>query len=191
MAEVKQRRWRPVRGYETSYAVSNDGIVRSLPRTKRHPKGGVSLMRGKILKIQELEYPVVGLYRDGRLKRFFVHRLLYEAFRGMIPTGMQINHKDTDKYHCHLHNLEVVTQSENMQHAYRHGLVMANTTAANRACRTPVDQLDLNGTFIRRWDGIRSAGRGTGVDDSSILQACAGNYKTAGGFKWRKSPKDA
>lgn len=50
------------------------------------------------------------------------HRLVYEAFYGKIPDGMQINHIDGNKLNNSINNLETVTNQENTQHAYDNGL---------------------------------------------------------------------
>jgi Mor family transcriptional regulator len=49
------------------------------------------------------------------------HRLVYETFRGAIPEGMEINHKNTNTHKNELSNLEVVTPNENIDHAGRMG----------------------------------------------------------------------
>lgn len=49
------------------------------------------------------------------------HRVIWEYCVGPIPSEMQINHKDLDKGNNRLDNLEVVTRSENVQHAIRWG----------------------------------------------------------------------
>ena len=46
-----------------------------------------------------------------------VHRVVYMFFRGEIPDGMQINHKDGNKGNNALSNLEMVTPRENLFHA--------------------------------------------------------------------------
>lgn len=46
------------------------------------------------------------------------HRLVYEAFVGPIPEGMQINHKNGVKDDNRVENLEIATPSENTRHAY-------------------------------------------------------------------------
>ena len=49
------------------------------------------------------------------------HILIWVHANGDIPEGMQINHKDMDKSNNALSNLEIVTPSENMRHAYDNG----------------------------------------------------------------------
>lgn len=51
-----------------------------------------------------------------------VHRLLVKHFIGEIPKGMCVNHKDGNKLNNNLDNLEIVSYSENMKHAFRNGL---------------------------------------------------------------------
>lgn len=50
------------------------------------------------------------------------HRLIWESVFGPIPRGLEINHKNGVKTDNRIRNLEAVTRSENMRHAYRLGL---------------------------------------------------------------------
>lgn len=52
-----------------------------------------------------------------------IHRLVWEAFHGAIPPGFEVNHRNGDKTDNRLENLELVTRSENMAHAYASGLM--------------------------------------------------------------------
>ena len=52
-------------------------------------------------------------------KHFYVHKLVYEILNGDIPDGMQINHINSNKQDNCIDNLEVVTRSENVKHAYK------------------------------------------------------------------------
>lgn len=47
-------------------------------------------------------------------KTVYVHRLVYEAFKGEIPEGMEIDHIDRNKLNNKPDNLRVVTHIENM-----------------------------------------------------------------------------
>ena len=55
-----------------------------------------------------------------------VHRMIWEFVHGPIPDGMQINHINGIKTDNRIANLELVTGSENVKHAYRLGLMDAS-----------------------------------------------------------------
>jgi hypothetical protein len=131
--------WRPVPGF-CNYQVSSKGEVRSLNRGKllRQVKGH----RG---------YRQVTLYSNGRAKCCLVHRLVAEAFLGVIPAGWQVNHINGDKECNDVSNLEVVTAEENLQHAVRHGLVLRGE-ANPRARLTEADVRDIR---RQRAEGVR------------------------------------
>lgn len=108
--------WRQVDGYP--YEVSDHGRVR---RTVR--RSGV--WSGRILR-QAFDghgYPFVVLCRDGQAKQIKVHKLVLAAFVGPRPSPKhQCNHRDGNKRNNVLANLEYVTASENVRHAWRTGL---------------------------------------------------------------------
>lgn len=52
----------------------------------------------------------------------YVHRLVAEAWIGSIPEGYEVNHKDANKWNNKVSNLEIVTKSENIRHAFENGL---------------------------------------------------------------------
>ena len=57
-----------------------------------------------------------GLFKIG------LHRLVFIYFKHEIPKNMVINHIDGDMSNNHIDNLECITQSENIKHAYKTGL---------------------------------------------------------------------
>lgn len=105
--------WRDIAGYP-SYQVSNLGRVKSF-------------QQGKTMILQpELTnngYLRVRLYKDGKAKRFSVHRLVATAFISNPDGKPQVNHRDGHPLNNHVSNLEWATAHENMRHAYETGLV--------------------------------------------------------------------
>lgn len=114
-------KWKPVPDYEGLYEVSNLGRIRSVERTVFRKDGTTLHYKGKILHpyIGKKGYPVIGLSKNGRAKTYQLHRIVAKCF---IPAEEEkdfINHKDGDKANCAAENLEWVTSSENVLHAYR------------------------------------------------------------------------
>lgn len=81
--------------------------------------------KGRILRphINKHGYPQVAITVAGKKMWIPVHRLIAETFIGPRPYGMQIDHIDGNKLNNAARNLEYVTGSENMQRAFRLGLV--------------------------------------------------------------------
>ena len=110
--------WKPVKGYEGLYEVSNTGNVRSLPRKAKGRKG---IVRGVVLKpaLSKDGYLRVTLRKDNICINKSVHRLVGEAFLDNPYGHPVINHKDEDKTNNHVDNLEFCTIQYNS--TYRNG----------------------------------------------------------------------
>lgn len=115
--------WKPVRGYESTYEVSDTGLVRRIPG-KGRPKGGAL----KAIKDRH-GYARVKLCVGGKGKDYAVHRLVADAFIGPIPDGLTVNHMDCDTTNNSASNLEICTRHENTLHAVANGRVsLSNAT---------------------------------------------------------------
>jgi len=121
--------WKPVRGYENLYEVSNEGQVRSLPSRVKyvHPKTGKECSRanhGRVLNgsFAGRGYPLIHLCDGERRDSRYVHRMVAEAFLPNPEGKAQVNHIDGDKKNNALTNLEWATHFENMHHALANGL---------------------------------------------------------------------
>ena len=80
-----------------------------------------------------LNYKIVTLCENGKQHRIFVHALICAAFYGPRPKGYVTNHKDLNRGNNHASNLEWVTQSENVRHAYANGARTINKAHRDRA----------------------------------------------------------
>lgn len=100
-----------VRVYKKTLLVFDDGRVFSM-RGKRFLKPrrvgsylGYQIKAGK-----------------GKFKSEYIHRIVGKLFVRGYKRGLEINHKDGDKYNNSADNLEWVTSSQNKQHAQDTGL---------------------------------------------------------------------
>ena len=67
------------------------------------------------LKSETKGYQKCNLYdRDGKVKNVRVHRVIWMAFNGEIPNGMEVNHKNEIRNDNRLENLELLTHKENL-----------------------------------------------------------------------------
>lgn len=110
--------WKDVVGYEGLYLVSNHGRIQSADRMVQY-KTHSQFKKGKVMTPSEVSkgYLQVGLYRDKKVKRAYVHRLVAEAFIPNDSNLEQVNHIDADKTNNNVGNLEWSDGRNNIQHA--------------------------------------------------------------------------
>jgi NUMOD4 motif/HNH endonuclease len=99
--------WLPAVEYEGLYEVSDHGRVQSLDREATDRNGVTRTVHGRILKATADYdgYPVVMVYREGRLKRVYVHKIELETFIGQRPLGLHARHRNGIRDDNHLSNL--------------------------------------------------------------------------------------
>lgn len=102
-----------IKGYEGKYCISGDGMVvnvnsyRALKPTEHNGKQ---------------PYYYVTLSKNGKRKKFLVHRLVAQTFIPNPDNLPQVNHKDGDVHNNRISNLEWVTNKGNTEHAYKNHL---------------------------------------------------------------------
>ena len=95
-----------------NYQIYDDGTVIRIAHITKY---GTNASRKpiKACKMANGYYTVMLRDNEGKKKVFYLHRLIWEAFNGEIPDGMEIDHSDTDKANCELSNLLLVSHSQN------------------------------------------------------------------------------
>lgn len=103
-----QEFWKPIKGYEGLYEVSNFGRVKSY--YSKPPK---------ILKSKDNGngYLYVMLYKNKTRKEFYVHRLVAMEFVDNYNNYNCVNHLDFNVKNNKFNNLEWCTQKENVHHS--------------------------------------------------------------------------
>ena len=135
--------WKPVKGYEGLYEVSNTGLVYSHKREK--------LMKPIIT---EKGYCVVVLRQDNIAHKCRIHRLVAEAFIPNPDNLPEVNHIDGDKQNNSLDNLEWCTRSENILHAYRTGLEKSIKGAKHHKSKLTQEQANYIRDVYKKRDPV-------------------------------------
>ena len=146
--------WKPIRGYEGYYEVSNFGRVRSLDREVISALGIKRRITGYFLPQRYFEnrYLVVFLSKDGKQKPYKVHHLVAEAFIPNPDHKPYINHKDGNKLYNWAGNIEWVTQKGfKYVVSTTQRVVQRRSTAENRInSRYVYDAFFILGITLRR-----------------------------------------
>ena len=100
--------WKPVKGYETIYWVSNKGRVKN---------------NRKVMKFYRINsgYLCIDLTIDKVKKKYLVHRLVSLHFCDNVNNHPEVNHLDENKNNNCSSNLEWCSSSRNKQHSMATG----------------------------------------------------------------------
>lgn len=176
--------WRPVKGYEGLYEVSNLGRVRSLDRIIKRRKNGNIVYKGMILKLQikkKKRYGII-LTKNHTTRNFMVHRLVAEAF---IPNPKHletVNHKDENPFNNNVNNLEWMTNRENLIYGTR-------TERIKKKIQKKVEKLTKDFEHIEYYDSLTEAAIKNNAYISNISKAIHGMHKSCVGYIWRMVDK--
>lgn len=193
-------KWAEVVGYEGQYEVSNTGKVRSILR--KNPYG--RLCGGKELKIhanRRTGYLQVGLCKNGKCRRWAVHRLVALA---LIPNTENVetaNHKNENKHDNRVENLEWLSLADNLRYGthdirakedkpdmsgHRHFNYGKRGAASvtHKGAVVGISKLDPNKRVV--FDTAATASRALGLSSGQLCEAINGKAKSCGGYYWSR-----
>ena len=186
--------WRPVKGYEGLYEVSNLGNVRSVDK---HLMFGnqYCLFKGKPKKSfpNSMGYLRTNLFKNGQGKNYFVHRIVAEAFVPNPKNLPCIDHIDRNYLNNSADNLRWCTQKENCNNPLtreyaniknRSKEVHEKRLATKRknqsyGCEVPVYYIDEQGKKIS-FKSMTEAARIIGCSQSTLSIALKKNRPVYG-----------
>ena len=152
------------------YAGSKDGYVIHI--VKQKPNFGNRMSNG---------YIACQVRRHGQsgFKNYLVHKFIYECFNGVIPNGMQVDHKDDNRENNKLCNLQLLTPSENTKKSIKNRKIF--NTHENRKS---VKSTNMKTKEVLYFYSMYSTEQHLDICHQSIQYVCDGLTKTA------KSKKD-
>lgn len=162
--------WKDVEGYP-NYMVSSMGNVKSL-----NYRGNTG--KEKMLKYDNNKgYNRVLLYKDGKYKKYMVHRLVAQAFIPNPNNYPIINHKNENTIDNRVENLEWCTHQYNTNYGSRSKKFAISNSI-------PILQFTKEGNFVKKWDSATQVQKELGFDKSGINQNLKRKTKSAYGFVW-------
>ena len=163
--------FKAIKNYEGIYEINELGEVRSVDRVVECKDGSVRRRKGKVLKprMTQKGYAMVGLNKNGIVKKRYVHRLVAETFLPNPENLPEVHHKNHDPKDNRAENLAWVTRAEQRDEHWR----------AARGTRVRVVGNGIDKTFI----SAMAVQRELGINQSYVLQTAKGKSERAKGYQ--------
>lgn len=182
---MTQEIWKPIKGYENLYQVSNLGNVKSLSRLVKGVKYGKYyefFIKEKLLKQHKDNkgYLRVKLYKEGVSQTMKVHRLVAESFLGDIY-NKEIDHINTIKTDNRVDNLRIVTSKENANNP----LTKLHNSNAHIGIKNKMVRCIFNdGTYIEFDSLTEAVNSNYATNICGVSKCCNGIIKIHNNLRW-------
>lgn len=129
--------WKPIKGFEGLYEISNMGKVKTLRRIyysgRYHINAKLQEERIKNTTVAPNGYEIVNLMKDGRGKGHSMHTLVWDNF-GDAPriNNLQVDHIDENKLNNKFDNLQLMTPKANHRKSLKRDLPVGVVPHFNR-----------------------------------------------------------
>ena len=101
----------------SNYAASKEGEV-------------INMKTGRIMKMRDNGFGYLRFtYSDNKLekpKKYLVHRFVYEAIKGAIPEGFEIDHRNNCREDNRINNLQLLTHKQNIEKSHNKAIISIN-----------------------------------------------------------------
>ena len=173
--------WKDIYGYEGLYQCSSHGNIRSLTRTIIRKTGIAERKNGTMLIPAQNKngYLQVSLWKDGKRKMVYVHRIVAETFLDADEKRNYVNHIDGNRLNNRVDNLEWVTASENEYHSYSELNRTKNTTGKKPR---EVFGYDENNNIVCAFPSIEQCSREMKISPTQIRRLISDGKRTKGGI---------
>lgn len=177
-------KWKDIKGYEGLYQVSNTGKIKALQRfhkTSNYSSIGY-IAKEKIKTVfysKQDSYGRVGLNKNGKTTRKYIHRLVAEAFIPNPYNLPEVNHKDENKKNNCVENLEWCSRKYNNNYGKRNKQVSIKNTKKRK-----IYQYDLSNNLIKIWNSIPEI-KLAGFKTGHIGCCLKGKRQSANGYLWK------
>ena len=193
--------WKPIKGYENCYKISNMGRIKSIERDVTRGNHTIHIKeRIKKSFIGGDGYHYIMLCKNSKTKLTTVHRLLAETFIPNPQNKPEVDHINTNRQDFSLKNLRWVTHKENNNNeeslknrrkstysaeTVKKGMQTRKLLCSKNGAKT-VYQYTKDGVFINQYYSMVEAKRNTGA--GHICEVLDDNTQTSGGFLWTSVP---
>lgn len=180
--------WKPIRGYEGRYLISNLGNIISCYT-------GEKMSFGK----DKSGYYIVNLSNTRGRKTQLVHRLVARTFIEKKNGFNEVNHINENKNDNRVENLEWVSHSENLKKYWsnhpemyekcgitkRVGERQYYIKKGTKHSKKRIVQLSLDNKKVNAWKNLATIHKILGYHPTSIYECCTGKRHTAYGYRWQ------
>jgi hypothetical protein len=166
-----QEIWKDVPGYEGFFNISNLGRIETVSRkVKNNNYKGVRISKKRILQpfLMKNNYYAIKLCVNGVNKKFYLHRLIAQAFIPNPKNKREINHIDGNKQNNNILNLEWVDRKENITHALMTGLLKTGEQCPWHKL-TEKQVKKIRSEYIPFINGYKNLGKKYGVSWQTIV----------------------
>lgn len=165
--------WKEVVGFQGLYQVSDFGRVKSLNyRNTRQQKILKDIIGPHKHNNRIYKQHYVHLSNGVERKQYFVSRLGWQAFNGLIPNGYEIDHINNNPQDNRLENLQCITKSQNNRKRF----------IDNKELSVKVKCINNNVIY----NSISEAGRQLKLNTGNICKLLKGRCNNTCGYKFQR-----